>query len=157
MPEGWLMQKVVACDRQVIPCHEAELCLCGVPDDSCAKVRNVSYSGLPMRMTQSCNCMRAVIPLTVQLCDHCGRCFWAGAETEVEIRLPCSCIHPHAGQLFLVPEVRLLNAQDACGGCFRVQLQIVLNLYVLSCEIMGRCRPVCPQLPLYPPPIQPRW
>ena len=133
-----------------------ELCLCGVPEGSCARIRGVSYSGLPVQLSQANGCVRASIPLQVQLCDSCGRCFSACAETQVEIRLPCCCMH-RPGQLFLVPEVRLLCAEPRCGGCFQAKLQIVLNLYVLSCEIMGRCKPACPQLPLYPPPIQPRW
>lgn len=150
------MHKVIACDRQVIPCHEAELCLCGMPEGGWAKIQSVSYSGLPVQLSQASGCVHASIPLHVQLCDSCGRCFSACAETTVEIRPPC-CMHARPGQLFIVPEVRLLCAQDRCGGCFHVKLQILLNLYVLSCEIMGRCKPSCPQLPLYPPPIQPRW
>lgn len=152
-PEGWLMQKVIACDRQIISPHCIRLC----PAEPCRQIRSVEYSGLPVRVSPAgSNLVKVDIPLSVQLCDSCGCCTWTSSHAEVEVPLSpmLSCKRAEHCQLMVLPEVCLLCCEESCG-CFQIQLRIVLSLFLVCYELCGRCRPACPQLPLYPPPIRP--
>ena len=57
--------------------------------------------------------------------------------------------------VLILPCVHLLRAESTGGGCFRAWLQVSLEICLLRYEILpcGSCKPECPQLPLYPPPI----
>ena len=151
--DGWLMQKVIARETITIPCHCDRLCL----HTACRQIQSVHYSGLPVQITAGENgCVRISIPLSVQLCDPCGRLLSVPAQTETDVSLPRSfqCQNRQSCQLVIFPCVRLLCAEESCG-CFAVQLQIVLEMFLVCHELCGRCKPACPQLPLYPPPIRP--
>ena len=153
-PQGYLMQKIVACERRTLSCVCAEWCF----DDGCqSTVQSVFPSGTPEWTLENSCTLHISLPVCVQLCDG-YRCYARRESLAVETTLPqhflCSMNDPRTG-LMILPCIRLLRAEPVCGGCFRVQLQVALEICLLRYETIhcGSCQPECPQLPLYPPPI----
>ena len=154
-PQGFLIQKIIACEKRSIPCLCAEWCF-----DACGTgcIQSVSACGTPCWTVENGCTLRVSIPLSVRLCDSCGRCFSKSASLDVETDLPhhfvCQLEEPR-NTLLILPCVRLVHAECSCNGCFRVQLAVSLDLFLLRYETcqLGGCKPQCPQLPLYPPPV----
>ncbi len=154
-PQGYLIHKIIACEKRSVPCLCTEWCF-----EHCdaRSIQSVCVCGTP-EWTMATDCtLRVSLPVSVRLCDSCGRCCVHPATVAVETDLPhpflCSMDDPR-NLLFIMPCVRLIRAECTCGGCFRVQLQVSLEICLLRCEIIhaGICKPECPQLPLYPPPM----
>ena len=76
---------------------------------------------------------------------------------ETALRLSCPPSECWRYQLVMIPYVRLLEA-ECSGDCgmFCARLEVQLEWYQLRPEVCGMRRPEprCPELPLYPPPIQ---
>ena len=106
--------------------------------------------------------IRVRIPVCCQVMDSCERLHGASAVVKVEaaLRLCCPPSECWRYQLLFLPYVRLLDAEcsEECG-VFRVRLEVRLEWYQLRPEVCGirRPEPSCPELPLYPPPIQPGY
>lgn len=165
-PEGVLLPKILCCERRSIPCLCTDLALNGL---SCAEppfsLLMVRQSGARPSWTplDEPDCTGRVticisIPICAQVSDRCGRRHSADGRLEVEtcLRLPASCADDC--DLFIVPHVRLICAEDCpCDPVFRVRLQIQLDIYAVRPEpcMLRRPEPACPDLPLYPPPIRP--
>ena len=149
------MQRIVACEKRSIPCLCTEWCF-----DGCTAgcIQQVSVSGAPCWTMENGGLIRLTLPVSVRLCDSCGRCFTQSASVDVQTDLPhsflCAMDDPR-NTLLILPCVRLLRAECASAGCFRVQLCISLDLYLLRYEALccGHPKPQCPQLPLYPQPV----
>lgn len=159
-----LLQKILACERRTIPCLHTELEITGLPAWACPPLRivQVQQSGAQPWWTPLDSCdhcgqvaVRVTIPVCVQLCDQSGRRCTAYSLVEVETLLPrslCtadSCRH----SLTILPCVQLICAE--CG--YQVQLHVSLECYLLCfapCQLRSQ-EQICPQLPLYPPPIRP--
>ena len=151
---GYLLQKIIAHDSIVIPAHCAELCL---NDCTLTTLQSLCASGAAVCAMRA-DRLHLSVPVSVCACDACGRCRTLNTALHVDTALThkLACIHPDARTMLLaIPCIRLLRADAACGGCFRVRVQIQLEIYLLQCENLcsAPCRPACPQLPLYPPPI----
>jgi len=154
-PQGYLLQKIIACEKRSLPCLCAEWCF-----DSCSAhcIQNVAVCGAPLWTMENGCTLRITLPLSVRLCDACGHCVTQPASVELETALPhsflCGMDDPRS-TLLILPCVRLIRAEERCGGCFRVQLAVSVEICLLRYEIC-RCqspKPQCPQLPLYPQPI----
>jgi len=154
-PQGYLMQKIIACEKRSLPCLYAEWCF-----DGCTSgcIQQVSACGTPCWTVENGCTLRISVPLNVRLCDSCGHCTAHPASVDVETDLPrsflCGMDDPR-NMLLILPCVRLLRAECTCSGCFRVQLAVSLELCLLRYEAIhcGSPKPQCPQLPLYPPPM----
>lgn len=154
-PQGFLMQRIIACERRSIPCLHTELCL---NDCSLSAIRSVCAAGAPSCWSMADGCtLRTALPLNVCACDDCGHCCTVPSSIEVETALPrsfaCAVDDPRS-TLLILPCVRLVRADCAGNGCFRVQLAISLEILLLRYETLGHCKPQCPQLPLYPQPMR---
>lgn len=154
-PQGYLLQRIIGCERRSIPCLCTEWCFEGCGASS---IQQVTASGAPCWTLENGCTLRLKLPVNVRLCDPCGHCVTQPASVDVETDLPrsflCGLDDPR-NTLLILPCVRLIRAECACGGCFRVQLCISLELYLLRYETIHGCqpKPSCPQLPLYPPPM----
>lgn len=155
-PQGYLMQKIVACEKRTIPCLCTEWCL-----DACASgtIQSVVPGGAPSWTVENGCTLRISLPLSVRLCDACGRCCAYPANSIAEIDLPhrfLSELADFRSTLLIMPCVRLLHAECACGGCFRAKLAVSLEICLLRYETVycGAPKPACPPpLPLYPQPM----
>ena len=169
--ESALLPKVAAWERCRIPCLSTELRLEGLP--CCAKgpcrLLMVQQSGAqPWWEPAEQPCgehrmhIRVCIPVCCQVMDACERLHSASAVVKVEaaLRLGCPPSECWRYQLLFIPYVRLLDA-ECSGECsvFRARLEVQLEWYQLRPEVCGmrRPEPACPELPLYPPPIQPGY
>jgi len=148
------MQKIIACERLSIPCHCTELCL---NDCRFTALKSVAVSGTAVCTFADGRTLCLAIPVNVTACDGYGRCCTLPSSVRAEISLPRSCFHANDPRtsLLAVPCVRLLRSECTGSGCFRVQLHIQLEIYLLRCDTCGCTfsNPACPQLPLYPPPL----
>lgn len=153
-PDRCLIQRIIACERRSVPCLGVEWRF-----DGMHAVQSVSASGAPSCWSMEDGCTLCVsLPVTVRLCDSCGRSCIQPASVDVETALPHSFAHAAddpRSTLLILPCVRLARAECACGGVFRVQLAVSLEIYLLRYEICccGSPKPTCPQLPLYPQPL----
>ncbi len=161
-----MLQKIVDCERRNLPCVHADLELEGLPDCQPRSLVSVRPSGAQpwWSQIQSPACsqqsmIRICIPVCAQVCGGNGQQVWATGTLHVETWAPRaydpSCRH----MLLILPCLRLLCADPGPNGCiFQVQVQVSLEIYVLRYEPYHLRRPEgdCPDLPLYPPPIQPR-
>ncbi len=169
--ESALLPKVAAWERCRIPCLSTELRLEGLP--CCAegpcRLLMVQQSGAqPWWEPAEQPCgehrmhIRVCIPVCCQVMDACERLHSASAVVKVEatLRLGCPPSECWRYQLLFIPYVRLLDA-ECSGECsvFRARLEVQLEWYQLRPEVCGmrRPEPACPELPLYPPPIQPGY
>ena len=169
--ESALLPKVAAWERCRIPCLSTELRLEGLP--CCAegpcRLLMVQQSGAqPWWEPAEQPCgehrmhIRVCIPVCCQVMDACERLHSASAVVKVEaaLRLGCPPFECWRYQLLFIPYVRLLDA-ECSGECsvFRARLEVQLEWYQLRPEVCGmrRPEPACPELPLYPPPIQPGY
>lgn len=166
--ESVLLQKIICCEKRHIPqlCTRIQLTECS----GCAPYRllSVQPSGAQPWWTPVENHapdarrqIRVSIPVCCQVCDGEGRTFCASTVVEAEVSYRSGCGDSGRVSLFIVPCVRLTGG-DVCSedGCFCVQLEVNLELYLLKPEpcAMHRPEPACPELPLYPVPAQwQRW
>ncbi len=167
--QGVLLDKIVACERKRIPCHEMTLQLEGLP--CCVQppitLVMVQQSGAPAWWTPLENkgpyaqlCLRIMIPVCCQVKDACGCHYAATSVVEVDTCLSPSC--PPSDwwryKIVIVPCVRLccgpVVSQDAC---FQAQLEVAMEVYLTRPEpcMMRAAEPPCPDLPLYPQPCKP--
>ena len=148
-PQGYLLQKIIACEHVSVP----SLCVEWSPEcGDAANVQCVSASGAACASCAA-GVLEASLPLTVTYRDACGRLRTSCASVSAQAPLPhtCLCDDPRSS-LLVLPCVRLMSAQPAGCGAFRLHLQAQLQVYALRYEVCGTPRPACPQLPLYPPP-----
>ena len=153
--QGYLLQKIIACEKRSVPCLQTEWRF-----DCCDAntIQSVTACGTPAWTLENGCTLRVSLPVSVRACDACGRCCARPAAVDVETDLPdhllCGMNDPR-NTLFILPCIRLIRADCACGGCFRVQMHISLEICLLRYEICrcGTSKPECPQLPLYPPPM----
>jgi len=153
--QGYLIQKIIACEKRSVSCLHTEWCF-----DHCdaKSIQSISACGAPGWAVENGCTLRVSLPVSVRLCDSCGRCCMQQATVDAETDLPhhfiCGMDDPR-NTLFILPCVRLVHSECTCGGCFRVQLRLSLEICLLRYEICrcGTPKPECPQLPLYPPPM----
>ena len=153
--QGYLMQRIVACEKRSIPCLGTEWCF-----DACTHgcIQRVSPCGAPVWHVKDDCTLQITVPVSVQLCDACGHLCVQNASLELETTLSrqmlCQLDDPGV-MLLILPRIRLARAENICGACFRVQLAVWLDLYLLRYETLhcAAPKPPCPQLPLYPPPM----
>lgn len=153
-PQGFLMQKIIARHRTSIPCFSTEVQLDGC---QCTVLKSVTACGPAAVTPCGERTVQLAIPVSVCAADACGRLCTQTSVIHVQADLPRSflCAPDPRSSLLALPSVCLVRAENAGCGCFRVQLHITLDLYLLRYEACG-CpppRPACPQLPLYPPPM----
>lgn len=164
--EGVLLQKIICCEKRDIPRLCTQLTLTGLCAQPPLSLGWVQQSGAQPWWTplDGCSCASGRLPVCVsipvcaQVCDCAGQAHHASGIVDVETYLcmPGCDLWQHS--LYIVPHVRLCCAECCQEGCtFQVQLQILLEMYLLRPEpcMMRRPGPSCPDLPLYPPPIRP--
>jgi len=162
-PEGVLLPRIVACEKRTLPrmcssirLHPIPECACG-----CMNLHQLCWDGSQIRWQERYDaCQRRnlclTIPVRARLCDNCGKTYSAHGELEANIALPprFDCAPYHT--LFIQPQVRLLCAHPTCErDVFDVEVCILLEVYLLHLQpcLSHPCRPSCPDLPLYPPPM----
>ena len=162
------MQKIVCCERRSFPnvcqelvlddlppCAEAPYTLVMVQQSGAQPWWTPLESHLDGRLR-----IRVRIPVCCQVRDACGKLFQATSTAEVEasLRPQCPASECWRHSLYVVPCVRLCHA-DCCSetACFRVRLEICVDIYLLRPEpcMIRRAEPPCPELPLYPQPVTP--
>lgn len=154
-PAGYLIQRIIACEKRSDPCLCVQWCFEGCASGS---IRSVCHSGAPCHTeTDGCG-VRITIPLNVCLCDPCGHARTLPANAEMNADLPPSFLRgltEPGHTLLILPCVRLLHAEASSCSCFCAKLAVSMDLYLLRYETFcgGTPPPPCPQLPLYPPPI----
>lgn len=162
--QGVLLPSIVAHERLPLSKICTELCLHPLPECTCGNLCLTTLWADSCQVEKRCchtdACghphVHLTIPVQAQLCDHCQRCTAAYGEIETEAALPYRFSHVDGCTLFIQPHVQLLCAENTCErNVFKVQLSIVLDVYLLRLEpcLHRPCRPSCPQLPLYPPPM----
>ncbi|MDD3412052.1 MAG: hypothetical protein PHY12_14705 [Eubacteriales bacterium] len=165
--QGVLLNKIVCCDRRLIPSLCTELCLCDLP--RCAKppftLLMVQQSGAqpwwtPLETHGNRFSLRVCIPVCCQVKDACGQLHHATSVVEVDANLTPNCPVSECWRhsIVIVPCVRLCSP-PVCSddSCFHVKLEISLEIYMTRPEpcAMRAPAPPCPELPLYPPPCKP--
>ena len=162
-PEGVLLPRIVAHEKRTLPrvCTSIHLepipeCACG-----CLNLRQLHCSGSQPHWREKYDACHGrtlclSIPVCARLFDSCGRAYTAYGELEAEITLPPRFDCAADRMLFIQPQVHLLCAQPTCQhDVFDVEVCIALDLYLLHLQpcLSRPCRPSCPDLPLYPPPM----
>ncbi|MDD3335547.1 MAG: hypothetical protein PHI98_08510 [Eubacteriales bacterium] len=167
--ESVLLQKIIACERRVIPNLCTALKLEGLP--CCAEppftLLMVQQSGaqpwwtpLESHGPDTRLHLRVCIPVCCQVRDCRGKLYEATSMVEAEISLKPACPISECwkNSIFVVPCVRLLCA-ECCSEdeTFEVRLEVKLEVYLLRPEpcMMHKPEPPCPDLPLYPQPVRP--
>lgn len=102
-----------------------------------------------------CGMQRLCLTLVLLMTDGRGRPYQTNAQIELEIQNPTS--KPNVGLENVRRGARICveRAQYCHPAGFDVELLIELETIMTRCEVAGcgkDCAPVCPQLPLYPPP-----
>lgn len=102
---------------------------------------------------------RVCIPLVCQVQDACGCTHTGQASITAEVCLTPLCPLSECWRacVLMLPCVRLLCAACAASPCFDVQLELLLEGYLLrweACLSPAPCKPQCPDLPLYPQPCR---
>ena len=150
---GYLVQKIIASERRVLPSVQTELCPSGCHTGT---LQSVTASGAAVCTVCGGRMANVTIPVCLAVCDACGCCARHSASVEVQTALPSGCqwTDEPGTTLLALPCVRLMHAAPSGSGCFCAQLHITLDLYLLRWELCGCMppKPVCPQLPLYPQP-----
>ena len=152
--QGYLLQKIIACERRSL----SGLCVDWRFEGCCRHaVHAVVPCGAPVWTLPNGCTLHVSLPVSVQLCDGCD-CLNHTASLDVETTLPqrfLAGMNDPRVSVLILPCVHLLRAESTGGGCFRAWLQVSLEICLLRYEILpcGSCKPECPQLPLYPPPI----
>ena len=153
--QGFLMQKIIACERRSIPCLHADLCL---NDCALTCIRSVCAAGAVSCWSIADGCtLRAALPLNVCACDACGRLCTTSAAIEVETSLPRSfacAMEDLRSTLLILPCVRLLRSDCAGGGCLGVQRAVSLELFRLRYTMLCQPQPDYPPLPLDAQPLR---
>ncbi len=153
--QGYLVQKIIACEKTVIPCQYTEWCFdCG--DQK--QIRSVSPCGTPVWTVEGGHTLCVTLPVHVCLCDSYGTSSIRTAALDIQTVLSRSFLYEMnapGNTLFLLPGIQLVHAEHTCGGCFRVKLSVSLEAFLLRYEVLccAPPKPSCPQLPLYPPPM----
>lgn len=163
-PSGVLLNRIVACEKRVIPRLCTVLDAFGLPE--CVqpvRLQSIFPANDPPAWTILGECdpcgripMCVSIPLRLLLADSCGRTYPASAMLDVETWLPRAFADSWDCRMQILPSVQLLCRECmSCDTRFEVQLHVTLDLYLLRPEVfhMKPPRPSCPDLPLYPPPI----
>ncbi len=166
--ENVLMQKILCCEKRHIPqlCVRLEWCeLKGCPPYRLTAVHQSGaqpwWKPLESHGPDARRHILVSIPVCCQICDREGKMqhMTAVAEAEVSLRGCGTQAENWHSSLFIVPCVRLAGG-DVCSedGCFCVQLEVTLEIYLLRPEPCAVHYPeaVCPDLPLYPMPRSPR-
>lgn len=149
--QGYLLQKIIASKRRVLPCVRTELCTAACH----GTLKSVSAAGAAVCTVCDERTLNAVIPLCAAVCDACGHLNRYDSSVEVQTPLPCRWPDEPGTTLLALPCVQLICAESAASGCFCAQLHITLDIYLLRYEMCGCLppKPSCPQLPLYPQPL----
>lgn len=167
--QGVLLDKIIACERKFIPSLCTDLVVEGLP--CCAQppflLTMVQQSGAqpwwtPLETQGPFQrlCMRVCIPVCCQIKASCGKHYSATSVVEVEACLTpgCNASEWWRHRIVIVPCVRLC-CPPVCSEdvCFRVQLEVTLEIYLTRPEpcMMRPQTPPCPDLPLYPQPCKP--
>jgi len=168
--ESVLLPKIIACEKRNIPQLCTEVALEDIPCYASAPYRlcSLRQSGAqpwwrPLDNGGNHQRMRIVvcIPVCAQLTDSCGKCFHATGVVEAEVSVGMRCM-PCDGwkqQLFIVPCLRLLKAEECSRDvCFRVEVEVQLEIYLLKPEpcMVKKGEPACPDMPMYPQPVYER-
>ncbi len=154
-PQGYMMQKLIARHPVDLPCYCTDLCT----DGAClARITGVTACAPASVTPCGAGMAEIIIPVSVSGCGAQGAACAVSATVRVQAALPPFLLCPPepCTVLMALPCVRLLHAEPSCGGCFRATLCIRLEICLLRYEVCP-CpppHPVCPQLPLYPPPIR---
>ena len=160
--QGVLLPSIIAHERLPLSRICTELRLHPLPEcvQLCLKALWADSCQVQKRCCRTDACgnprVKIAIPVQVQLCDLCGRMYAAYGEVETEVALPHRFSRMDGCTLFIQPYVQLLRSENTCEReVFSVQLSVVLDVYLLRLEpcLSHSCRPACPQLPLYPPPM----
>ena len=160
-PPRVLLPRIIHTERRQLQRLCAELHFTELPACLHAPlhITNVCASGSPCSSETRDGPLCVSIPVCVQLCDACGAKHTAHAVVQAEVCPPRSLGCCDSPSLYIQPTVQLLHAEPLCGCKATVQLCITLEIYLLRLEPCGMNmpKPACPTMPLYPPPIQPRW
>ncbi|MBR5547185.1 MAG: hypothetical protein IKU70_09450 [Clostridia bacterium] len=155
-PQGYLMQKIIACEKRSFPCLSTEWCF-----DACASgsIQSVVPCGAPAWAVENGCTLQITLPVSVRLRDACGHSCAYQASIALQADLPhrfLEGLDDPRNMLLILPCVRLVHAECACGGCYRVKLSASLEICLLRYETLycGAPKPACPPpLPLYPQPL----
>lgn len=169
-PQGVLLNRIVCSERRLFPALCVMLRPEGLP--RCAQppyeLLMVQQSGAQPYWTpldtpahDARLCLKVMIPVCCQIRDQCGKCYAAQAEVPVEVSLAPGCARGDCWryQLVFAPCVRL-RCSPVCSqdGCFEAELEVSLEIYFtqLTPCVTRPPEPPCAELPLYPPPCEPR-
>lgn len=150
------MQKIIACEKRSFPCLSTEWCF-----DACASgsIQSVVPCGVPAWTVENGCTLQITLPVSVRLCDACGHSCAYQASIALQADLPhrfLEGLDDPRNMLLILPCVRLVHAECACGGCYRAMLAVSLEMCLLRYETLycGAPKPACPPpLPLYPQPL----
>lgn len=164
-PPRFLVPRVVDASQEHCRCLPAVLAVSGLPCGLCGPFTLLSVEvscqeeiRLEPRRADRCGCTPGaalIIPLTVWVCDGCGRRFCGASELCLPVRMPSSC--PGSGSLIAQASVRLVRSECACEPTFDVLLDVSADVYRVRfepCRPDRPPKPVPPPLPMYP---QPRY
>ena len=163
--DGVLLSRVAAMEKRVIPRLCTVLEAFGLPE--CAYPlrlqKLIPAEGQPAcTVLGECNpCGRVPvcvsIPVRMLICDANGRRHSVSAMVDVQTWIPGRMLECWGCQWCILPCIQLLCGEClSCDARFEVSLHITLDFYLLRPEVFrpGRPAAVCPDLPLYPPPIR---
>lgn len=150
------MQKIIACEKRSFPCLSTEWCF-----DACASgsIQSVVPCGVPAWTVENGCTLQITLPVSVRLRDACGHSCAYQTSIALQADLPhrfLEGLDDPRNMLLILPCVRLVHAECACGGCYRAMLAVSLEMCLLRYETLycGAPKPACPPpLPLYPQPL----
>lgn len=166
-PKSVLLPRIICCERRSLPALCTRLSLDGLPCGAQPPYQliMVQQSGARPWWTPLQNkgsrrqlCIRVFIPVCAQIRDGCGALHYATSvvEADTHISPACPCSECWRYDLVIVPCIRLCHS-PVCSEdcCFDVRLEAALELYLTRPEAFAvrACPPACPELPLYPPPV----
>lgn len=178
MDGGYIVEKIIGQHKQEA-CFEGCITLSGLPAHLCppltlcgVEVVQVQPRGIN-HACSACNCAPAkdfrqpldtpsaihdvlLVTLLCQVVDSCGCRSEGIACIDIELCRPngheiCGVNMRRGAQVFV------RNACFCAPCSFQVCMDICVQTVMSRCEVLGNkpfCAPVCPPLPLYPPPIK---
>ena len=161
---SFLMQQIIASGQQQLRCEPFCLSLGPLPRNLLPplSVTCVNVSGTVRVQEQHSDCctgrVTAVIPLAVTLCDSRGQTHVTSSEISVCVPLHTPGSLNPSGAQYLASASVSLSCHAPCEDGMQpvcVSLDVCAQVFLVQLRPMyapSACAPVCPDLPLYPPP-----
>lgn len=178
--KGVLLPRILASGREWQRRACVALYVGGLPEDVTGRLRLVGVAACgdadweiaPCQPPRPCDChacrlsrpapclLRVNIPVVCQVLTDCGQVLRGESVLTTDVSLPIRCAQAECwrNQMMVLPCVRLIDggapvcAEGRQPPVFECTIELLVEAYMTRWEACGGCVPVCPELPLFPPP-----